>query len=135
MPTALARPGRAAGGGLDTGSDEVFRMSRRGRAELAEFLDVVERDRLVTDQMQQRIEQHRAVAGGQHEAVAVGPFRIGRIELQHLREQHGGDVGRAHRQAGMPRLGRFDGVHRQRTDRVGHAVVLRASLAHGTSSP
>ena len=57
-------------------------MARRHRAELAEVLDLLDRHGLVAEQMQQRIEQHRAVAGRQHEAVAVGPVRIGRIEFQ-----------------------------------------------------
>jgi hypothetical protein len=51
--------------------------------------------------VQQRVNEHRAVAGRQHETVAVGPGGLGRIELQELGEQHGGDVGRAHGQAGM----------------------------------
>ena len=36
----------------------------------------------IAEEMEQRVEQHRAVAGREHEAVAVGPFRIGRIEFQ-----------------------------------------------------
>ena len=106
MPTALARPWPS--GPVVVSMPGVMKFSGwpgRHRAELAEFLDLVERHRLVAEQMQQRVDQHRAVAGRQHEAVAVRPFRIGRIELQHLREQHGGDVGGAHRQAGMAGLG------------------------------
>ena len=117
-----------AGGGLDAGGDEILRMPRRHRAELAEALDLVERHRLVAEQVQHRVDQHRAVAGGEHEAVAVGPGRVGRVELQHLSEQHGRDVGCAHRQAGMAGFGLFHGVHRERADRVGHAVVVRAAL-------
>ena len=94
------------------------------------------RHRLVAEQMQQRIDQHRAVAGREHEAVAVGPGRIGRIEFQELREQHGRDVGRAHRQAGMAGFRLLDRVHGERADRVGHAVVLGAAGAiMGTPSP
>jgi hypothetical protein len=52
-------------------------MAGRQRAELAEALDLVERHVGVAGEMQQRIEQHRAVAGRQHEAVAVRPVRIG----------------------------------------------------------
>ena len=120
---ALAeRPGR----GLDAGRVAVFRMTRRQRAELAEALDLIDRHRLVAEEMQQRVDQHRAVAGRQHEAVAVGPGRIGRIEFQEAREQHGRDVGRAHRQSGMAGLRLFDGIHGERADRVRHAVVLGA---------
>ena len=101
-------------------------MSRGLRAELAEILDLVERHVLVAGEIQQRIQQHRAVAGRQDEAVAVRPFRIGGVEFQELREQHGGDVGRAHRQAGMAGIRLLDGIHRQRADRVGHTGMIDA---------
>ena len=120
---ALAeRPGR----GLDAGRVAVFGMAGRERTELAEALDLADRHLLVAEKMKQRVEQHRAVAGREHEAVAVGPGRIGRIEFQETREQHGGDVGRAHRQAGMAGLRLLDRVHRQRANGVGHAVMLGA---------
>ena len=63
----------------------VFGMAGAAAVELAEALDVVQRhgqlaqrlvfgvDGLHAGQMQQRIEQHRGVAAGEHEAVAVGP--------------------------------------------------------------
>ena len=115
-----------AGGGFDAGRVAVFGMAGRERAELAEALDLVDRHLLVAEQIKQRVEQHRAVAGREHEAVAVGPGRIGRIELQKAREQHGRDIGRAHRQAGMSGLRLLDRIHRQRADGVGHAVVIGA---------
>ena len=114
------------GGGLDAGRVAVFGMAGRERAELAEALDLADRHRLVAGEIEQRVEQHRAVAGRQHEAVAVGPGRIGRIEFQEAGEQHGGDVGRAHRQSRMAGLRLLDGIHRQRADGVRHAVVFRA---------
>ena len=120
-----------AGGGLDARRMAVLGMAGGERAELAEALDLLDRHRLVAEQIKQRIEQHRAVAGGEHEAVAVGPRRIGRIELEKLGEQHGGDIGRAHRQAGMAGLGLFDGIHRQRADGIGHAVVRGARERSG----
>ena len=46
------------------------------------MLDVVEGHALKTGQMEQGIEQHRTVAGGEDEAVPVRPVRIGGIELQ-----------------------------------------------------
>ncbi len=71
-------------------------------------------------QMQQRVKQHRAVAGGEHEAVAIRPGRVGRIEFQELRKQHGRDVRHAHRHAGMAGFCFLDGIDRQKADRVGH---------------
>ena len=115
-----------AGGGFDAGGVAVLRVSGRERAELAEALELVDGHRLVAGEMQQRIEQHRAVAGGEHEAVAVGPGRIGRVEFEEAREQHGGDIGRAHGQAGMAGFGLLDRVHRQRADGIRHAVVIGA---------
>ena len=104
----------------------VLGMAGRERAELAEALDLVDRHLLVAEQMQQRIEQHRAVAGRQHEAVAVGPGRVGGIEFQEAGEQDGRHVGRAHRQAGMAGFGLLDRIHGERPDGIGHAVMLGA---------
>ena len=96
-------------------------------AELAEPLDLVDRHRLVAGEIEQRIEQHRAVTGREHESVAIRPLRIGGIEFQELGEQHGGDIGGAHRQAGVAGFGGFDGIHREGADGVGHAVMMGAS--------
>ena len=79
---------------------------------------------LVAGEIEQRVEQHRAVAGRQHEAVAVRPVRVGGVEFQELREQHGGDIGGAHRQAGMAGFRLFDRVHREPADRIGHTGVI-----------
>ena len=84
------------------------------------------RHRLVAGEIQQRIEQHRAVAGRQHEAVAVGPVGSLGIEFQEVGEQHGGDVGHAHRQAGMAGIRLLDRIHGQRADGVGHAGWIDA---------
>ncbi len=116
-----------AGGGLDARGDEILRMSRRDRTDLAEALDLLDGHRLRADQMQQRVDQHRAVTGREHEAVAVRPFQVGGIEFQEACEQDGGDIRRAHRQAGMPGLRLLDGVHREGADGVGHAVVFGAA--------
>ena len=127
MPTdggdALAE---RAGRGLDSGGDEILRVSGGHGAELAEVLDLVERHVCIAGEIQQRIQQHRAVAGRQDEAVAVRPFRVGGVEFQELRKQHGGDVGRAHRQAGMAGFRLLDSIHRQRADRIGHTGMIDA---------
>ena len=99
-------------------------MARRQRAELAEILDLFERHVLVAGQVQQGIEQHRAVSGRQHEAVAIRPVRFSGVVFQELREQHGRDVGGAHRQPRMAGFRLFDGVHREPTDRIGHTGVI-----------
>ena len=98
-----------------------------------EILDLVERHVGVAGEIQQRIEQHRAVPGRQHKAVTVRPFRIGSVEFQELGEQDGGDVGGAHRQAGMAGLGLLDSVHGKATDRVGHTGMI--DLRHAEYPP
>ena len=65
-----------AGRGLDAGGMAVFGMAGGLGAELAEVLDLVDGHVLVAEEIEQRIEQHRAVAGRQDEAVAVGPVRV-----------------------------------------------------------
>ena len=115
-----------AGRGLDARGKTVFGMAGGPRAELAEALDLVDRHVLVAGEIEQRIKQHRAVAGRQHEAVAVRPVRLLRIVFQIAGEQHGGDVGAAHRQAGMAGIGLLDRIHGQEADRVGHPVVFLA---------
>ncbi len=106
-----------AGGGLDARGMAVFRVPGGLRAELAEVLQLVERHVRVAGQVQQPVEQHRAVSGREDEAVAVGPVGVGRVEFQVFLEQHGGDVGHAHRHAGVAGvrgLDRVDGQHAQR---------------------
>ncbi len=116
---------------LDAGGVAVFRMAGCQRAELAEALDLLDRHPLIAEQMQQRVEQHRAVPGREHEAVTIGPSRIGRIEFQEPPEQHGGDIGRPHGQAGVPALRLLHRIHGKRPDGVGHALVLRGVAACG----
>ncbi len=135
-----------AGGGLDAVGDEVLGMARRLGVELPEILELIERHLLVAGQVQQRVEQHRAVAGGEDEAVAVRPVRIGGVVFQELGEQHRGDVGHAHRQAGMARFCFFNTIHRERADCIRHTggidgrhgrypvqIGRRANGLHGNS--
>src|SRR3546814_1654624 len=44
--------------------------------------------RSIAGQIQQGVQQHRAMAGRQHEAVAVGPGRVLRVEFQERSEEH-----------------------------------------------
>ena len=113
-----------AGGGLDAGGDEVLGVARGLGMQLAKVLQLIQRDVLVAGQIQQRIEQHRAVAGGEDETVAVRPARIGGIELQELGPQHRGDIGGAHRQPRMAGIGLLHAIHRQRADRIGHLRMI-----------
>ncbi len=88
------------GGGLDAGRVAVLRVAGGQRAPLPEALDLVHRHGREAGQMQQAVEQHRAVAGREHEAVAVGPVRVGGVELKEPGPEHRRDVG--HAQAACP---------------------------------
>ena len=65
------------------------------------------------------------MAGGQHEAVAVGPVRLRRIEFHEAGEQHGGNIGHAHGHAGMAGIGLLHRVHGEGADGIGHLGVGR----------
>ena len=115
------RPGR----GLDAGRVPPLRMPGGATAELAEAPELVERHVGVAGQMQKRIEQHRAVPGGQHEAVAVRPIRYPRIEPQKLREEDGRDIGHPHRHARVSRVRLLDRIHCERSNGIRHAAEFR----------
>ena len=96
-----------AGGRLHPRRLAELRVPRRGRVQLAEVPQGVERH-LVAGEVQPAVEEHRPVAGRQHEAVAVRPLRGRRVEPQRLAEQHRPDLRAAERQPEVP--GRT-GVH------------------------
>src|SRR4051794_5157511 len=74
-----------AAGRLDAAGPAVFGMPGAAAVELAETLDRFQRhgwlaerlillaDRLHSGQVQKGVEQHRGVAGREHEAIAIGP--------------------------------------------------------------
>ena len=130
MPTAVARPWPSGPVVVSTpgvmkfsGWPGVFEPSWRKR------LISSRRHRRIAGEIEQRIDQHRAVARREHETVAIGPVRVAGVEFEKLREQHRGDVGGAHRQAGMARLRLLDGVHCQGTQGVCHLL-----MGHGGGS-
>ena len=124
-----------AGRRLDARGPAVLGVARRLRVELAEALDVVEADGGVADdlvvgvdrphpgEVQQRVEQHRGVAGGEHEAVAAGPDRVGRVEAQEALPERVGDRRERHRRPGMAGVRLLDRVDRERADRVDAELV------------
>ena len=68
------RPGR----GFNAGGIAIFGVTRRLAMELPELLQVFN-GKFIPSEMQEGVDQHRAVAIGQHEPVAIGPIRIRRI--------------------------------------------------------
>jgi hypothetical protein len=86
--------------------------------QLAELLQVLDRQ-VVAGQVQQGVDQHRAMAVGQHEAVAIGPLRVARVVAQMFGPQGFGDFRHAHRGAGMAGIGLLHPIHGKRADGVG----------------
>ena len=111
-----------AGGDFHARRQAVFRVAGRLAAPLPEPPQFVQRQ-VIARQMQQRIQQGRGVAGGKHEAVAVGPLRVGRVVLQEAIPQRIGHRRRPHRRAGMPGAGLLHRVNRQKPDGVDGQLV------------
>ena len=125
---AVGQPlAQRAGGGLHAGRFAVFRMPGRGRMQLAEILQIFQGER-IAGQVQDRIEQHRAVAVGDHETVAVEPVRVGGVVAVKIVEQDFGNIGHAHRHAGVAGVGALNGVHGKGADGVGEL----AAVGHGS---
>jgi hypothetical protein len=117
---------------LHAGSDVdavALGVAGRQRAPLAEVLQLLERQ-VVAAEVQHRVQEHRAVAGGQDEAVAVGPRRVGGVVLHDAREEQVGDGSHRHRQPRVPGVGCLDAVHGQRADGV-DAQAVDVGGGHG----
>ena len=111
-----------AGRGLDPLGMAVFRVPRRAGAELAKGLKLAHRHVVVAEQVVDRIDQHGTVPRAHHEAVAVGPPVVLRVDRNEAVEQHGRHVGHAHRRAGMAGVGLLHRIHGKGADGVGHEV-------------
>ena len=75
--------------------------------------------------MQRGVEQHGGVSGGEDEAIAVGPKRVGGIVIQKMLPEGVDDGGEAHRRAGMAGIGLLDGVDGQGANGVDTKLVER----------
>ena len=98
--------------------------------------DLVDRHVGRAGEEEERVEQHRAVAGRQDQAIAVRPFRVGGVELQEFLEQQRGDIGKAQRQAAMAAGGLFNRIHAQGPNGIGERKLghVRFSGSHGGGS-
>ena len=112
------------GGGFNAGKLEIFGVAGAGTAELAKVPDVFDRRASIAGQVKQRIQQHRAMAGGQDEAIAIGPIGPAGIELQMPCEQRSGGICHTHRHAGMAGIGGLDSIHCQGPDGICHDAVI-----------
>ena len=113
----------------------VLGMPGRPGPDLAERLQILDGQAFVAAdarQIEERIEQHRAVAARQHEPVPIRPVRIGGVELEDVAKKHSRDVGHAHWQTGVSALGFFHRVDSEETDRIGHEIVCRTRRHRGS---
>jgi len=85
----------------------------------------------VSAQVQQGVQQHGAMTGGQHESVAVEPEGVGGVVMHELVEEQVANGRASHGHARMAGVGLVDGIDRQETDGVdGDINVLLAGLHH-----
>jgi hypothetical protein len=125
------RPGR----GLDPRNEMVLGMTRSLAAELAEVTDVVERHRGLPEpfvggvhgagagEVEHRPQQHRGVAVGEHEPIAVRPDRILRIEAHDPVPERVDQRRQRHRRAGMPGFGLLDRIDGQRANGIDRQLI------------
>ena len=73
--------------------------------------------------MQQAVEQHRAVAAGQNEPVAVGPLRIAGAVPEKFFPKPIADWCQTHRRAGVAGVGFLHAIHRESADGVDAKLV------------
>ena len=118
-----------AGGGLDARRVMHFRVAGGQRAHLAEIADLVDGHLFLAREVQEGVEQHGAVTGGEHETITIRPMRIRHVVFQYLGEEHGGDVGGAHGQAGMAGFGLFHRIHGKSANGVRHVLLGDAHRA------
>jgi len=109
-----------AGGDFNAFGLVALGMAGSEAAPLAEILELVERHLLETGQVQQRINQHRAVARRENKAIAIGPLRVLRIELQVLRPEHKREIGAAHGQTAVAALRFLHRIDREGADGIGN---------------
>ena len=120
-----------AGRRLDARGQAVLRVARRDAAPLPERLEVLERD-VVAGQVEERVEQHAGVPGGQDEPVAIRPVRVRRGVAEEAGPQDVGHRRRAHRCTRVARVGLLDAVDRERPDGVdGQLIEVRGQGHEG----
>ena len=107
---------------IHTRRESVFGMPGRERIPLTKIFDFLQRQ-IITRQMQQGIQQHRAMSTGQNKTVTVKPFWIRGIVFEKTRPQHIRHRRRAERQTGMSAVGFLNRIHRKRADGVDGQLV------------
>ena len=107
-----------AGGGLDAGGLMELGVAGGLGVELTEGLQLVEGE-IVAAEVEPGVDEHRAVAGGEHEAVAVEPAGGAGAVRERAAEKGCADFGGAEGQAEVAGIALMDGVHGEATGLVG----------------
>ncbi len=119
--------------GLHARDMAELRVTGRDRAPLAEVLDLLKRHIGIAGQVQQRIDQHRAMARRKDEPIPIRPARGGGIEFQVVLKQDGGNIGHAHRHPGMAGIGGGNRIKGQCANGTGFVPVVRVLGAEGSN--
>ena len=114
---------QGSGGGFDPPRGAVLGVTGRPASELTEARDLLDRHVLVPRKVEECVQQHRAMPGREHEAVAVGPVGPARVEAQEAGEQDRRRVGHSHGHSRVAGIGGLDRIHGKRANGVRHVVV------------
>jgi len=98
----------------------TVRVAGRDRAELAEILDLLHRHIGVTEQMIDRVDQHRAMTGRQNKPIPIRPTRLRRVDPHVPGKEDRRSLGHSHGHSSMPGISSLDRIHREHTDGVRH---------------
>lgn len=115
---------KRSSGNLHSSSDHVLGVAGGERPQLAELLQVFNTE-VVSGQMKHGIQKSTRVTIGKDKAVAVGPVGVLGREVHDFREQDVSDGSTTHRSAWVTRVGLFNHVRRQNTDRVNASSIER----------
>ena len=115
---------KGAGRGLHAVSLAVFGVAGRARTELAEVYQVLF-GHVVTEEVEERIQQHRTMPRGEDKSVSVFPFGIAVAEVKMFCKQLVPDRRRAHADTGVAGVGSLNGLCRQDSDSV-YAFLLNS---------
>ncbi len=107
-----------AGGGLNAWGVAVLRVPWGFGVQLTEVFQLAHRQ-VVAGEVQEAVNQHGAVAVGEHETVAVSPVRVSRVVVEVVTPQDFGDVRHAHRGTRVAGICFLYGVHAECADGVG----------------
>ena len=123
MPTPFAKPWPSGPVVASTpGVRPCSGWPGRARAPLAELLEIVEGE-VVPGQVQERVQEHARVAGGEHEPVAIGPVGLAGCVLEEPGPDDVGHRRRAHRGARVAGVGLLDAVDRQGANGVDRQLI------------